>query len=139
MALDLRIDFQNRDLTLSPVSDLAIAQGDDLVRQRVLIRLIVERGTFEYDPTGTLGSRIMLLARATGINVFQAVDQAVREALEPMADIRVVAVNAAYALMSDDVTEDKRTIRVEVRYVMVENQASPGDEQTTGDVFIPLV
>lgn len=141
MAFDLKFDFQTGDIVLAPNHDLAGVSGDSLTAQRIMLRIMIERGTFEFDDTGTLGSRVMLLARSLGNGIQQAASQAVREALEPMTDIRVTRVDVEFS-KRDDGTLDERAILVQVSYTPLDEVGEaviPDVEFTAGQVEISLV
>jgi hypothetical protein len=94
MAWDLAINFTTGDLVWTGNNDLGSRGGDDIDRQRIHVRLFIERGEFLYDPThGALGSRILDAAHLPRERAINEVALLVREALEPMRDIEVIQVN----------------------------------------------
>lgn len=86
---DLAIDLESCDLMFGPHTDLLGASGDVVTRQRILARCKIPRGSWVYDETGTLGSRLYQISgHPTGQQLSQS-PSLVQEALEPMQDIRV--------------------------------------------------
>jgi hypothetical protein len=69
--------------------DLAGVDGVSLDRQRIRTRLKVTRGTFHYDLTGLLGSRLHVAQRLGIERAEREIPLLIREALEPMDDIEV--------------------------------------------------
>jgi hypothetical protein len=80
------------------------------MQQRIHVRLKVMRGTWFYDTTGTLGSRLheaFPLPRPIGA---AAVEQMVREALAPMEDLFLDNVQ----VFGDE--DDGRRVEVRLEY-----------------------
>jgi hypothetical protein len=89
------------DLALAPTGDILFAgsgdlqgvSGTDLIAQRMLLRLKIQRGSWTYDEDESIGSQ---LSRVTGMTTRggpQHVDAFVREALRDMDEIVIDAVN----------------------------------------------
>lgn len=108
MSWDLALDGDTGDLLFSPTLDLLGSTGDGLTKQRILIRCKVPRGAWEYDPDGTLGSRLQTVSRAPSPAQLAAAPGLVREALEPMDDIHIDDVQVS-------IDENNRLV-VEVAY-----------------------
>jgi hypothetical protein len=82
MPWDLRWK-DSKDLEFSPSMDIALTSGEDLIEQRILLRLIMMRGWI-YDTTGELGSNLWTgLAKPT-VQTAQEIPALVLEALSPM-------------------------------------------------------
>lgn len=95
MPVDLAIDLNSGDLLIAPNNDAEIRSGQDLVNQRIRVRLKIWRGQWTLDPTnGTLGSGLRDALRLPMNMALQAIPLLVREALTPMEDILVTDVEA---------------------------------------------
>ena len=92
MAWDFKMDGETRDWVFSASRDYAHVDGIDLVKQRVMTRLFIERGTFIYDLTGDLGSRAWELLKFPHWKSEEQMNIIVHEALAPMDDIEILAV-----------------------------------------------
>lgn len=98
MAVDLAIDYNTGDLILSPNRDLEIRVGDDVISQRIRVRLRISQGDWLLDPTnGTLGSRMLDVLRLPVDVAMAEVELVIREALAPMTDIRINSVDVKLA------------------------------------------
>jgi phage gp46-like protein len=98
MAFDLAIDYTTGDLLNAPNFDIQGRTGPDVYEQRIRIRLKIQRGTWELDPTGgELGSRLHELTRVQSARALVEIEQYVREALEPMRDITVRDIQASFS------------------------------------------
>lgn len=108
------IDFklENGDLVRKGIGDLQIVEGIEAKKQSMLIRLIVERGSFIYDED--LGSRLKLLYRDKPSRIPAMADSYVREALEPEEDILIERVEAKWL--------DKKKILILVYFIWNEIQ-----------------
>lgn len=93
MAYDIAIDLKTGDLVWTGINDFGSRDGDALDKQRIHVRLFIERGEFIYDPTnGALGSRLLDILRLPRQRALVEAELYVREALEPMDDIEVSSV-----------------------------------------------
>lgn len=96
---DLALDGDTGDIVFDAKNDLLGISGPQLTNQRILIRCKIPRGTWVFDETGNLGSR---LYEITGTNAEASIQEAradVQEALAPMED---VSVNDVIAEVTDD-------------------------------------
>lgn len=109
--IDYKID--NRDLVKKGL-DIQTIEDIEAKKQSLMIRLVVERGSFIYDET--LGSRIRLLLREKPSRVNKMADVYVREALEPEEDIEVTRVEVKWL--------DKKKILILVYFIWHEIQDS---------------
>lgn len=109
--IDYKID--NRDLVKKGL-DIQTIEDIEAKKQSLMIRLVVERGSFIYDET--LGSRIRLLLREKPSRVNRMADVYVREALEPEEDIEVTRVEVKWL--------DKKKILILVYFIWNEIQDS---------------
>ncbi|HWV45673.1 MAG TPA: hypothetical protein VN039_06580 [Nitrospira sp.] len=114
MSWDLALEGESGDLIFSPTLDLLGATGDGLTKQRVLIRCRIPRGSWTYDLTGELGSRLATISRNPGPIQLANAPAMVKEALAPMEDITVDDVQAT-------VDENNRLV-VSVSYTPVLTQ-----------------
>lgn len=110
MAWDIAINLQTGDLMWTGTNDFASRDGTDLDKQRIHVRLFIERGEFIYDPSnGALGSRLLDILHLPRARALAEADLYVREALEPMEDIAVTEVGI-------EELSDSRTIRLKVGF-----------------------
>lgn len=109
--IDYKID--NRDLVKKGL-DIQTIEDIEAKKQSLMIRLVVERGSFIYDET--LGSRIRLLLREKPSRVNRMADVYVREALEPEEDIEITKVEVKWL--------DKKKILILVYFIWHEIQDS---------------
>ncbi len=86
--MDYQID--KRDLVKKGLGDVKMVMGQEAVKQRLLLRLTIEKGTFIYDES--LGSHLKELHRAKPQQVNALADLYVREALAVEKDITVEQV-----------------------------------------------
>lgn len=102
------IDYkiENEDLVKKGL-DLETIKDIEAKKQSMMIRLIVERGSFIYDET--LGSRLKLLLREKPSRVNRMADLYVREALEPEEDIEILKVDVKWL--------DKKRILILVYFI----------------------
>ena len=61
--MDLKVDFEGRDLAQTPQGWVVPITGAEEIAQRLHLRLGVRRGSFRLDPE--LGSRLYSLSRST--------------------------------------------------------------------------
>ncbi|WMM26653.1 hypothetical protein RBU61_08240 [Tissierella sp. MB52-C2] len=108
------IDYkiESGDLVRKGLRDLQMVEGIGSKKQSMLIRLIVERGSFIYDEG--LGSRLKLLYREKPSRVPAMADVYVREALEPEEDILIERVEVQWL--------DKKKILILVYFTWSEIQ-----------------
>jgi hypothetical protein len=118
---DLAIDYSTGDLKISPTKDIDVRTGLKTVEQRIRVRLRIIQGAWSLDPTnGTLGSRLREIFRMPSWRAVGELELVIREALEPMDDLRLQRVNVTI----DD--KDKRILHVLIGYAAIEE----GDEET---------
>ncbi|MGJ0848461.1 DUF2634 domain-containing protein [Tissierella praeacuta] len=110
------IDFklENGDLVRKGLGDLQVIEGIEAKKQSMLIRLIIERGSFIYDED--LGSRLKLLYREKTSRIPSMADSYVREALKPEEDILIERVEVKWL--------DKKKILILVYFIWNEIQNS---------------
>lgn len=131
MPVDLMVDKTTRDMVSTPSGDVAIVTGDALTQQRMRVRIFVQRGSWALDPSdGQLGGSLSALFRMNVDQAASALPLLVREALAPMADIRVDDVQAAV----DEVTPGK--INFTVYYTPVTATAEGSPQQLTTSVEV---
>lgn len=106
--------IENGDLVKKGLGDLRLVEGLEAKKQSMMIRLVVERGSFIYDDT--LGSRLKLLLKEKPSKVNSMADVYVREALEPEEDIEIIRVETKWL--------DKKKILILVYFIWNEIQDS---------------
>lgn len=109
------IDYkiENEDLVKKGL-DLEVIEDIEAKKQSMMIRLVVERGSFIYDEE--LGSRLRLLLREKPSRVDRMADVYVREALEPEVDVEILRVDVKWL--------DKKKILILVYFIWNEIQDS---------------
>jgi hypothetical protein len=120
MSYDLAIS-EHGDLILAGNRDLAGVSGTDLINQRIVIRLTIQRGAWIFDTNGTLGSFLFRLLGQSPQSALET-DSYVREALRGMTDISVEDVTVEYR-------EDLKALAIQVQY------SQTADSDT--DIFLP--
>ncbi len=119
MAYDIAIDLATGDFIFSPSNDIAGVQGDQLLIQRVHVRLMIERGSFPYDPSdGLLGSRLRTLLRVPTQRALREAQLMIEEALAPMTDITVTNVSVEVN------KENPREVDIHITFRDNENQSA---------------
>lgn len=88
------------DLMISGHGDLLGKSGVDLIEQRMLIRLRVQRGAWLYDTDKTFGSNLHRLVGTSTADASTAAIAYVREALRPMEN--EISVENVEVLIGDD-------------------------------------
>jgi phage gp46-like protein len=112
-----------KDLEFSPSADIVIVGGDELVHQRIMVRLIMMRGWI-YDSTGDLGSNLYGILSDTAERAIQDIPALVLEALAPMNDeITVMDV------LVTNVNEASGSLQVIVEYRKNNLLANPSSVQ----------
>lgn len=134
MAWDLAIDLGTGDLVWTGINDIASRSGDALDKQRIHVRLFIERGEFIYDPThGALGSRITDALHLPRQRALQEIGLMVREALEPMEDIEITDVGVVEQ-------DDGRSVLLNISYKPRFDSADifMGDETLQENVMVEV-
>ena len=83
--------LRNGDYVPDGRGGLRRAEGQEALLERVLFRLTARRGTFPFLPE--LGSRLFELSRSTPAKLRENALAAASEALEPIAEAAVTAVD----------------------------------------------
>jgi hypothetical protein len=141
MAYDLAQDLATGDLVWDSKRDLAGADGFGLIQQRIHRRLMVERGEYLYDTTGTLGSRLRSLLTMGVPLASGGIEQIIRDALSPMPDVRVTNIEIyTYGDGSGMVTSPTNILAVITYEPNISNVEAPPQEnaQFTANVSIPV-
>lgn len=87
MPYDFAIDTKTGDWLFSANRDIQGVEGDQVIQNRIINRLRIERGTWPLDPTdGALGSRLRSLTRVSRARALKEARLYVEEALAPMSD-----------------------------------------------------
>jgi phage gp46-like protein len=82
---DLRISNFS-DLIFGPSRDWQPITGEELLKQRIILRLRMQRGSWILDDSGDLGSNLHFTLRMQQPVALEELDTLVTEALEPMSD-----------------------------------------------------
>lgn len=123
MTRDLAIDYNTGDLRLAPSNDFAVRSGTEVVQQRIRVRLRIIQGEWPLDPTGgQLGSRLVDAMRSPSWRAMEEIALVIREALEPMEDIRVRSVEVNVD------AKDSRKINVLIAYLATENVGAADED-----------
>lgn len=131
MAVDIAIDYNTGDLLIAPNKGIEIRAAQNTVDQRIRTRLKVYGGEWELDPSGgLLGSRLRDTLRLPIWRAKQEIPLVVREALEPMDDIRVGEV------LADVDPDNSRAIRLTIFYAMLEDDESVSEETLSTSLSI---
>lgn len=104
--MDLRIDFEGRDLAQTPQGWCVPITGAEEIAQRIHLRLAIPRGSFRLDPE--LGSRLYSLSRGTARQMSERAWEIIEEAISPMAGVRLLKADCRYAPEEDKATIDCR-------------------------------
>jgi hypothetical protein len=119
MSWDLVIS-EHGDLVFGSNRDLAGVSGNDLLEQRMRLRLKIQRGSWVYDEDENLGSRLNTVSTMRPDQMDTAVRAYVQEALLPMTEIVVTDVQVEIV--------DSHSITAHVFYVV------SGDEETDPEI-----
>lgn len=92
--MDLKLDFENRDLAKGRQGWPVPIEGADEAAQRLRLRLMIRRGSFRLDPE--LGSRLYALPRGDSRQMERFAREAIEEALSPMPEARLEALSCRY-------------------------------------------
>jgi hypothetical protein len=98
------------DWQFSGNQDYSGVTGEMLIQQRVAINLKIPRGSFVYDDTKSLGSRLYDLLHTDYERGLRDAPEMVREALESMEDIQIEEIQVVPDIV------DPRQIRVRIKY-----------------------
>lgn len=103
------IDYKmvNGDLVRKGIGDIQMVERIEAKKQSMMIRLVVERGSFIYDED--LGSRLKLLYKEKPSRIPEMADVYVREALEPEEDVEIIKVKVKWL--------DKKKILILVYFI----------------------
>jgi len=99
MATDLALSRVTGDLIATPNNDIGVISGLAVTEQRIRTRLKIPHGDWEItlgfeEDDLALGSRLLEMSRVPMWRAVEEIPLVVKEALEPMEDIRVVEVIA---------------------------------------------
>lgn len=134
MSFDLAIS-PHGDLIMGSNRDLGGVSGDDLISQRISVRLLVHRAAWYFDEDGTFGSTLYEVMGKSADSAIE-IDARVREALEPMGDINVENTVWAY-------DADQKSLFVKVEYSDVQDTDTELGFQSTitreTTVTVPVV
>lgn len=141
MSFDLQLDLSTGDLVWNSIRDLAGVEAENLIQQRIHTRLVIVRGSFIYDRTGTLGSRLTTMLASGVPQTDSSLKMLIQEALQPMDDINITDIevftyNDGSGVVTDP-TVIAASISYDVVYATVGSDLSPESGQTTTLVSIP--
>lgn len=139
MSFDIKQNEITGDWEFDSRRDIAGAEGMGLVEQRIRRRLRVVRGSYIYDASGTLGSRLRSMLRMGIPAVSAGIEMLIREALSPMTDILVTDVIVNTFGDGTGVVLDPTSMQVKIAYqidLSAQNvvSASVGQFETTVDI-----
>lgn len=120
---------RHKDLEFSANMDVAIIGGDELLQQRIVLRLIMMRGWI-YDTTGELGSNLHTALDDQMNKDFDALPALVLQALDPISS----EITVTDVIIRESPT-DSRAVEAIVEYVKNSQLGAPGSTQT---VVFPL-
>jgi phage gp46-like protein len=130
---DLARDPRTGDWIFSGNRDIQDVIGAAVILQRINARLRIPRGEWLYDVDRDLGSRLYLAERYQMPRTLREAGEMIREALEPMTDVRVVSVETEVR----GVTEAVAIVNYEMVSLPGEGIASTNPENK-GFAVIPL-
>lgn len=104
--MDLKLNFENRDLMRSPQGWPVPIEGADEAAQRLMLRLMVRRGSFRLDPE--LGSRLYAMPRGDSDRMERFARDAVEEALADLPEARLEGLSCRYDAAEDRAFVDCR-------------------------------
>jgi len=102
MPWDLRIS-QLGDLMFGPFRDWRTVSGPELLKQRMIVRLKIHRGSWLFDDTGELGSNMNLALRMNQPRALEEIPGLIEEALEPMSD--EISIQDIQVILGEDEKE----------------------------------
>ena len=109
MPWDFMRDSQTGDWLFSGNMDYSGVTSEMLIQQRVSINLKIPRGSFVYDSSKTLGSRLYDMIHSDFDRGLRDAPDIIREALEGMTDISIDEIQVS-------TTEDPRQLSVRINY-----------------------
>ena len=121
----------NGDLIISGSRDLAGKSGSDLLEQRMMLRLKLQRGSWTYDNNDSLGSQLNALIGENPIKATALAPAYVREALRDMQN----------EISIDDVqvTQQSRAITLTISYTVLSDLGGDSEQNAQQlDVTIPF-
>lgn len=104
--MDLKLDFEERDLAKGPQGWPVPIEGAEEAAQRLMLRLTVRRGSFRLDPE--LGSRLYAMPRGDGERMERFAREAIEEALSSMPEVRLEELSCRYDPQKDQAFVDCR-------------------------------
>jgi hypothetical protein len=111
--------FTPGDVVFSASADLSGISGVDLIEQRMLVRLKLQRGSWVYDEDGSFGSQLYKLASMTPQTAMVQADAYVREALRDISEIQIDEVA---------VSMNGSALILIISYQVTDETISPSDE-----------
>lgn len=126
MPRDLALNFElGGDWVFTGHRDLQLVDGPALIKQRIMVRLFIQK-PWDYDPSrGSLGSRLHEMLHYPRARALQELELVVREALEPLREVRVVKCDI-------DEQVDERQVNIHITYEIIDEFSvfSEGSQQT---------
>lgn len=92
--MDLKLDFEKRDLARTIQGWAIPVTGAEEIAQRIRLCLTIRRGSFPLDPG--LGSRLYALPRGDAAQMNAAAREMIEEALAYMPGVRLTDVSCRY-------------------------------------------
>lgn len=119
MSFDLKLNLATGDLEWNSIRDLSGVEAENLIQQRIHTRLKIERGSFIYDRTGTLGSRLSAMLASGVPRNAQSLRMLIQEALTPMDDINITNIDVFVFGDGSGIVTDPRVISASISYDIV--------------------
>jgi hypothetical protein len=110
MARDIAIDPLTGDWLFTANRDLQVVSANELIKQRIWVRVKIEKGWILDFTGGTLGSRTKSGLRLTSERILDELPLMIEEAVQPMDDI---ALRRVWTEISPD---DPRAAVVHIEY-----------------------
>lgn len=128
---DFAQSLQTGDWEFNAQRDFKSAEGLGLLQQRIHRRLMIGRGEYIYDRTGSLGSRLRALLGMGVPAAAGGLEGLVREALEPMNDeITITDVVVNFYGDGTGIVDSSTTVRATIDY-----QLNRGSAEVAQSVF----
>jgi hypothetical protein len=142
MSWDIKQNLQTGDWQFDSRRDLQSVEAENLVQQRIHVRLTVDRGQFIYDRTGQLGSRLRSILDMGVPRGGPALEMLIREALDAMDDISVTNIRVFTYGDGSNKVRDPRAILAEIDYSILFNLTDdlvasiPGEYSTQVGILV---
>lgn len=106
--MDLKLNFEGRDLARGPQGWPVPIEGVEEEAQRLMLRLTMRRGSFRLDPE--LGSRLYAMPRGDTARMERFAAEAIEEALTDLPEVRLDGLSCRYDAEEDRAFVDCRFV-----------------------------